>query len=124
MPEEPANVNLTSALPDDVREAAAASVFLDNAKATAGQGAALSNLMLQDAINFSKLTWQNAAAIQLAAQRNLVEMTPSESVAEQKVLSGNDLAQQLAQLQSMLGSLIPAMQAAAKGSGNIPPVTP
>jgi len=59
------------------------------------------------------------------------EVDTSEAVANIKLLTGNDIAQQntaigsaLAQVQSQLGAMVAQIQQLMKGAGNTPPVTP
>lgn len=96
MPEDPANVNVTSALPDDLREAVAVS----NLK-TLGEGTAfLTNLAHSNAVAHQ----QHLFAIQEAATGKIVEsiiaVSPSEG-----------------------GVAIAALMQLMKGAQTTPPVT-
>lgn len=115
MPESPANVNITSALPDDIRE----SVASVNLKVLGEQTAALSNLAFANAVSHQNRMNVLAEAVVGRIAKDMAEVDPSESVAIQKLLSGNDLAQNL----SALGSAIAQIQQLVKGAQTTPPVT-
>lgn len=96
MPEEPANVNATSALPDDVREALAVS----NLKTVAEAPAILQNLATANAISHQ----QAMNAISQAAVGKIIESIIAVSPAE----GGVDVA---------------TLQQLMKGAQTTPPVT-
>jgi len=66
----------------------------------------------------NQMATNNAATVM--GINKLLNLDPTESVSLLKSMSGNDLAQQLAQLVSGLA----AGQEASKSAGNTPPVTP
>ena len=99
----------SSALPDDIRE----SIAIGNVKSVAEQPSMLSNLAYANLINNVNLSQQNAVSNQQAMNQlgltvtgkvvNLVaNLSPLEAVAVVKMDTGNDIAQQLADLQSSL----------------------
>lgn len=111
MAEEAANVHVTSALPDDIRE----SVAVNNIKTLGESVAFWTNALMQEYVASTRST----SIIRERLLKSVVETDPTESVAIQKVLSGNDLAQQLGQL----GTIIAQLQQAMKGAQTTPPVT-
>ena len=115
MPEEPANVNITSALPDDIRE----SVAVGNIK-TVGESAAFFAAM-----GFRQAT-EHANRMNIIAEsaignitKGLTEVDPTQAASVLKTLSGNDLAQSLGQLLAALNS----GQQGVKSAQTTPPVT-
>lgn len=97
MPEEAANVNVTSALPDDIREGLA----VENVKAIGGSSAFLANLALANAVSHQ----QGMNAIQQAATGKVVESIIATSPSEG-------------------GEAVAALQQLMKGAQTTPPVTP
>lgn len=112
MPEDPANVNATSALPDDIRE----SVAVDNIKTVASAPAVLTNMMLADQVASQRRV--NAVADQLFA--NSIAFAQNATAQAIKAIAESDLAEQLSQLNASIAS----SQQVQKGAGNTPPVTP
>lgn len=107
------------------------SVVLANTKNLGDAPAMAMSTLYQGMAQAAVLAAQNAVANQAnqMAQNNaatvmgvnkLLNLDPTESVSLLKSMSGNDLAQQLAQLVSGLA----AGQEASKNAGNTPPVTP
>lgn len=94
--EAPANVNATSALPDDVREALA----VENLKTVAGAPAVMQNLALANAVSHQ----QAMNAISQAATGKIVESIIATSPSEG-------------------GAAIAALQQLMKGAQTTPPVT-
>jgi hypothetical protein len=101
----------SSALPDDIRE----SIAIGNVKSVAEQPSMLSNLAYANLINNVNLSQQNAVSNQQAMNQlgltvtgkvvNLVaNLSPLEAVAVVKMDTGNDVAQQLADLKGTLAS--------------------
>lgn len=96
MPEEPSNVHVTSALPDDIREALA----VENVKTVGGAPAVLQNLSLANAVAHQ----QAMNAISQAATGKIVESIIATSPSE----GGVDIA---------------GLQQLLKGAQTTPPVT-
>ncbi len=103
--------DLTSALPDDIRE----SIAIGNVKSVAEQPSMLSNLAYANLIANVNLSQQNAVSNQQAMNQlgltvtgkvvNLVaNLSPMEAVAVVKMDTGNDVAQQLADLKGTLAA--------------------
>jgi hypothetical protein len=101
----------TSALPDDIRE----SIAIGNVKSVAEQPSMLSNLAYANLIGNVNLSQQNAVSNQQAMNQlgltvtgkvvNLVaNLSPLEAVAVVKMDTGNDVAQQLADLKGTIAS--------------------
>lgn len=101
----------TSVLPGDITEAIALGGFC----AISGQPSSLSNLAYSNAIGNNNLTQQNTLANQQAMNQigqavlgnvlNLVtDVSPMEAVAVIKLDTGNDMAQQLMDLQSAVNT--------------------
>ena len=97
----------SSALPDDIRE----SIAIGNVKSVAEQPSMLSNLTFSNTITNTNLSQQNAVSQQQAMNQltttvtgkvvNLIaNLTPLEAVATVKLDTGNDLAQQIADLKA------------------------
>jgi hypothetical protein len=104
----------TASLPDDIRE----SIAIGNVKSVAEQPSMLSNLAYANLINNVNLSQQNAVANQQAMNQILLTVTgkivnllanlsPMEAVAVVKMDTGNDIAQQLADLKATLESFSP-----------------
>ena len=97
MPEEPANVNVTSALPDDVRESVAAANFK-----TLGDGPAFyANLAMGNAVQAQ----QQLSNLGLTVTAKAVDMVSEKQVEE-------------------MGGIVAALQQIMKGAQTTPPVTP
>ncbi|HEV2913203.1 MAG TPA: RebB family R body protein [Pyrinomonadaceae bacterium] len=101
----------TSVLPDDIRE----SIAIGNVKSVAEQPSMLSNLAYANQISNVNLSQQNAVSNQQALNQlglsvtgksvNLVaNLSPMEAVATVKLDTGNDVAQQLADLQGTVAA--------------------
>ena len=106
--------NSTNSLPGDITE----SIAIANVKCVAEQPSLLSNLSFSDTITNVNLSQQNAVAQQQAMNEitttvtgksvNLVSnLRPLEAVATVKLNTGNDLAQQIADLKASLQPLLP-----------------
>ena len=74
MPESPANVSETSALPDDIRE----SVAVANLKAVGEQPAVLANLALANAVSHQHAMNQIQAAAVGKIVESIIATSPSE----------------------------------------------
>lgn len=103
--------DLTSALPDDIRE----SIAIGNVKSVAEQPSMLSNLAYANLIANVNLAGQNAVSNQQAMNQlaltvtgkvvNLVaNLSPLEAVAVVKLDTGNDIAEQIADLKAAVGA--------------------
>jgi hypothetical protein len=103
--------DLTSALPDDIRE----SIAIGNVKSVAEQPSMLSNLAYANLIANVNLAGQNAVSNQQAMNQlaltvtgkvvNLVaNFSPLEAAAVVKLDTGNDIAEQLADLKGTIAS--------------------
>jgi hypothetical protein len=101
----------SSALPDDIRE----SIAIGNVKSVAEQPSMLSNLAYANLITNVNLAGQNAVSNQQAMNQlaltvagktvNLVaNLSPLEAVATVKLDTGNDVAEQLADLKGTIAS--------------------
>ena len=101
----------SSALPDDIRE----SIAIGNVKSVAEQSSMLSNLAYANLISNVNLSQQNAVSNQQAMNQlgltvtgkivNLVaNLSPMEAVAVVKMDTGNDIAEQMADLSASLKS--------------------
>lgn len=103
-------------IPDEIRE----SVAINNIKTLGESAAFYTQLAMGNAVSHQNRL--NVIAETTVGQicKALIEVDPSESVAIQKLLSGNDLAQQLAQLLAALAS----NQQGVKAAQTTPPVTP
>jgi hypothetical protein len=108
----PAN---NSVLPDDIREA----IAIGNVKSVAEQSSMLSNLAYANLISNTNLAQQNAVSNQQGLNQlgatvtgksvNLVaNLNPLEAVAAVKLDTGNDVAEQLADIQGTLQAFSPA----------------
>lgn len=106
--------DLTSALPDDIRE----SIAIGNVKSVAEQPSMLSNLAYANLIANVNFAGQNAVSNQQAMNQlgvtvagktvNLVaNLSPMEAVATVKLDTGNDVAEQLADLKGTIASFSP-----------------
>ena len=104
----------SSALPDDIRE----SIAIGNVKSVAEQPSMLSNLAYANLISNVNLSQQNAVSNQQAHNQlgitvtgkavNLVaNLSPMEATAVVKLDTGNDVAQQLADIKGTLGAFNP-----------------
>lgn len=107
---------VTSALPDDIREG----IAVDNLKATAGQPANLANLAYMNAVHQQAMGVELSHAVMARCIDRVLDTRIDDAVAGQKLASGNDLGQQLAQL----GSVIAQIQQSMKGAQTTPPPTP
>ncbi|HYY56623.1 MAG TPA: hypothetical protein VE842_04770 [Pyrinomonadaceae bacterium] len=98
-------------LPDDIRE----SIAIGGFTSISGQPSSLSNLAYSNSISNNNLTQQNTVANQQAMNQvgqsvlgttvNLVaNLSPMEAVATVKLDTGNDVAQQLADLQGTVAA--------------------
>ena len=116
---------------DVVNPQAVDSVTIDNVKTVAGSGAdaqavlnkALSHsmaILFEDAVGSASRRSHIADMAMAAAVKDLVTVDPQEAVSIAKTMTGNDLAQQLAQLLTALGS----GQQGVKTAQTTPPVTP
>ena len=97
----------SSALADDIRE----SIAIGNVKSVAEQTSMLSNLAYADLISNDNLSQQNAVSNQQAmnqlqitvtgkAVNRVSDLSPMEAVATTKLDTGNDVAEQLADLKA------------------------
>lgn len=96
--EAPSNVNATSALPDDIRE----SVAVDNLKTIAGAYAAYSANAFGNHVSHQKrldILAEKALAVSVGT---LDDLKPEEARSISRMMSGNDLGQQLAQLRAVV----------------------
>ena len=102
---DPPPIISSSALPDDIRE----SIAIGNVKSVAEQSSMLSNLAYANLISNVNLSQQNAVSNQQAMNQlgvtvtgksvNLVaNLSPMEATATVKLDTGNDVAEQLADL--------------------------
>ncbi len=107
-------VSSSSVLPDDIRE----SIAIGNVKSVAEQPSMLSNLAYANLIANTNLAGQNAVSNQQAANQlgvtvagktvNLVaNLSPMEATAAVKLDTGNDVAEQLADLKGTLATFNP-----------------
>lgn len=105
----PASVPGQSVLPDDIRE----SIALGSFCSITGQPSSLSNLAYSNAINNNNLTQQNTVANQQAmnqvaqsilgnAINQVGNLSAMEAVAVVKMDTGNDIAQQIMDLQAAI----------------------
>ncbi|MDB9516058.1 RebB family R body protein [Roseofilum reptotaenium CS-1145] len=99
---------MPSALPGDIRE----SIAIANAKSVAEQPALLANLAFANVVANTNLSQQNALSNQQAmnqlamtvtakAVNKVSDLTPLEALAVNKLYTGNDVAQQLADLRAV-----------------------
>jgi hypothetical protein len=104
----------SSVLPDDIRE----SIAIGNVKSVAEQPSMLSNLAYANLIGNVNLSQQNAVSNQQAVNNlaqtvtgkavNLVaNLNPMEAVAVVKLDTGNDVAEQLADLKGTIATFAP-----------------
>ena len=107
------------------------SVTIDNVKAVAGSGseaqatiskvlAAQIGILIGDTVASAGRRASIADLAMASAVKDLVTVDPQEAVSIAKTMTGNDLAQQLAQLLTALGS----GQQGVKTAQTTPPVTP
>lgn len=115
MAEEAANVNVTSALPDDIRE----SVAVSNLKTLGEALSASITLSVQNAVSHQQRVNAIAEGALQAWTKNMSEVDPIQAVSTLKTLTGNDLAQQLAQLSAAIAQI----QQGIKGAQTTPPPT-
>ena len=105
-------LRVSSALPDDIRE----SIAIGNVKSVAEQTSMLSNLSYADLISNDNLSQQNAVSNQQGMNQlsmtvsgkinNLVSsLSPMEATAVAKLDTGNDVAEQLADIKGTVLSL-------------------
>lgn len=101
--------NNSSVLPDDIREA----IAIGNVKSVAEQSSMLSNLAYANLISNTNLAQQNAVSNQQGLNQlgatvtgksvNLVSnLNPLEAVAAVKLETGNDVAEQLADIKGIV----------------------
>ena len=118
--EDPVTVKFTrpnnsSVLPDDIREA----IAIGNVKSVAEQSSMLSNLAYANLISNTNLAQQNAVSNQQGLNQlgatvtgksvNLVSnLNPLEAVAAVKLDTGNDAAEQLADIKGTVQAFSPA----------------
>jgi hypothetical protein len=102
------------------------SVAIDNVKSIAGGSAFYSNLAMANAVHHQALAQANAISEQnamgvarLSAVKQLVEVDPAQSVALNKIMTGNDVA---AQMQALLAALNSGQQG-TKSAQTTPPQT-
>ncbi|HEV2913201.1 MAG TPA: hypothetical protein VGX92_07785 [Pyrinomonadaceae bacterium] len=104
---------IASPLPHDIRQA----VAISNIKTVAEQPSLLSNLAFADLISNDNLSQQNAVSNQQGMSQlaiavsgkinNLVtSLNPLQANAQAKLDTGNDVAEQLADIKGMLNSFI------------------
>jgi len=96
------------------------SVANENTKVGAGAPAFYQSIAMSNAVSHQNRMNIVAEAATATAVNVLLNMDPSQAVSEQKVLSGNDLAQQLSALLTALNS----GQQGVKSAQTTPPVTP
>lgn len=107
--------NNSSVLPDDIREA----IAIGNVKSVAEQSSMLSNLAYANLISNTNLAQQNAVSNQQGLNQlgatvtgksvNLVSnLNPLEAVAAVKLDTGNDVAEQLADIKGIVQAFSPA----------------
>lgn len=105
----PPPANASSVLPDDIREA----IAIGNVKSVAEQSSMLSNLAYANLISNTNLSQQNAVSNQQGFNQlgvtvtgksvNLVaNLSPMEAVAAVKLDTGNDVAEQLADIKGTI----------------------
>ena len=106
--------NDTSALPNDIRE----SLAIANAKSVAEQPAMLSNLAFANLITNNNLSQQNTVSNQQSmnelgitvtakAINRVSNLSSEEAVATLKINSGNELAEQIAELKAIMKQWCP-----------------
>lgn len=106
---------VASSIPDNILEA----VAVNNVK-TLGEATAHSiALAQQNAVAHQNRVNAIAEAAMSQAIKGLLETDPIEAIANSKMLTGNDTAQQIAQL----SAAVSAMQASIKAGQTTPPVT-
>ena len=110
----PPPANSSTVLPDDIREA----IAIGNVKSVAEQSSMLSNLAYANLISNNNLAQQNAVSNQQGANQlgvtvtgksvNLVaNLSPMEAVAAVKLDTGNDVAEQLADIKGTVQAFNP-----------------
>lgn len=106
------------------------SVVADNLKTIAGASAFYSTLAMGNAVSHQKRTDILAEALLGRAARSIVEEDPTEAASVQKILTGNDIAQQMqalsASVSNSLGQLaaaIASIQQNVKAAQTTPPNT-
>jgi hypothetical protein len=103
------STNPTSSLPDDIRE----SIAIGNVKSIAEQSSMLSNLAYSNLVNNINLSQQNAVSAQQAMNQLMItvvgkivnllaNLSPMEAVAVTKMDTGNEVAEQIADLKAAL----------------------
>lgn len=96
-------------------------VTAEEVKTIAGMPASLANLALNDAVALARSTNQAYSSLmQTVAARcvdHVLDTSIADASAHQKIASGNDLGQQLAQL----GAVIAQIQQSMKGAQTTPP---
>lgn len=92
----------------------------NNVKTIGEALAFLQTQSLQDLLASRNRLDRISEAVIARATQSIIEPDPLEAVATQKILSGNDLAQQVAQLTASVA----AMQQTVKAAQTTPPVTP
>jgi len=95
------------------------SVSATNFKVVADGPAFYTGLAMGNAVSHQNRLNQLAETALAASVKMILSVTPEQSVADQKILSGNDLASQLAALLAALG----AGQQASKVAQTTPPVS-
>ena len=114
-----------------VNEQAVDSLTIDNVKTVAAAGAEAQatmskgiatavNILVNDAVASSSRRNNIADGAMAAALKDMVTVDPQEAISIAKTMTGNDLAQQLAQLLSAINS----GQQSTKAAQTTPPVTP
>jgi len=109
--QDPGGSSSSSALPDDIRE----SIAIGNVKSVGEQPSMLSNLAYANLISNVNLAQQNAVSNQQAmnqlqitvtgkAVNRVSDLSPLEAVAVTKLDTGNDVAQQLADLKATVNA--------------------
>ncbi|HEX8175068.1 MAG TPA: hypothetical protein VF543_08115 [Pyrinomonadaceae bacterium] len=112
--DDPVVTTSSSALPDDIRE----SIAIGNVKSVAEQSSMLSNLAYANLISNVNLSQQNAVSNQQGLNQlgvtvtgkavNLVaNLSPMEAAAAVKLDTGNDVAEQLADLKGTVSAFAP-----------------
>lgn len=100
------------------------SVSVANIKTVAEMPAGLANLALANAVSFQQMANNGLLSLMQAtnarAVTHVLDTDISDAAAVQKISSGNDLGQQLAQL----GTVIAQIQQSIKGAQTTVPVTP
>lgn len=112
MPEDQPSVKTRESTPDDIRESVAAV----NLKCLGEATAYWTNALMAEHV--AQTQAMNQVRTRMAGK--LAEADAVEAASIQKILSGNDFGQQLAQL----GTIIAQLQQSVKGAQTTPPTTP